>query len=261
MELKNSTVLITGGSSGIGLELAGQLIAQQAKAIIITGRNSARLEQVKKQFPQVHTFQSDVSDTGAITQLFIDVTRQFPELNIIINNAGIMRNLDLLATDLSIDEITSEIDISLSGSIKMVQAFLPHLLQKKEAAIVNVSSGLAFIPFPISPVYSAAKAGLHAYTRILRLQLKQTSIKVFELAPPATETPLFDAFDGLTNPGQNMGVNKMVKIAIKGILNDTYEIKPGVAKVLKLMSRIAPETVLNFLEKTLQKAKAKNLAL
>lgn len=257
MELKNSTILITGGSSGIGLELVGQLIGQEAKTIIITGRDNSRLEQVKKQFPQVHTFQSDVSDTDAIAQLFRDVTRQFPELNIIINNAGIMRNLDLLATDLSIYEITSEIDISLSGSIKMVQTFLPHLLKRPSAAIVNVSSGLAFIPFPVSPIYSAAKAGLRAYTRILRLQLKKTSIKVFELAPPATETPLSDPFEGLVDASQNMKVEKMVKAAIKGILKDTYEIKPGASKILKLFSRVAPEIMLNFLDKTLQKAKDK----
>lgn len=261
MELKNSTILITGGSSGIGLELVGQLIAQEANTIIITGRDSSRLEQVKKQFPQVHTFQSEVSDTGAIAQLFEDVTQQFPALNIIINNAGIMRNLDLLATDLPINEITSEIDISLSGSIKMVQTFLPHLLKRPKAAIVNVTSGLAFIPFPISPVYSAAKAGLRAYTRILRLQLKKTNIKVFELAPPATETTLGDPFAGLVDPSQVMEVDKMVKAAIKGILNDTYEIKPGVSKILKLMSRLAPDTILNFLDRTLQKAKAKKLAL
>jgi uncharacterized oxidoreductase len=261
MELKNSTILITGGSSGIGLELVRQLTAQQAKTIIITGRNKSQLEQVKKQFPKVHIFQSDVSDTQAIAQLFQEVTQQFPALNILINNAGIMRNLDLLDTDLPINEITAEIDVSLSGSIKMVQTFLPHLLKKPTAAIVNVSSGLAFIPFPISPIYSAAKAGLHAYTRILRLQLKRTSIKVFELAPPATETPLVDAFDGLTNPSQNMAVDKMVNVAIKGLLNDTYEIKPGASKIMKLMSRIAPEFVLGILDKTLQKAIVKKLAL
>jgi uncharacterized oxidoreductase len=261
MELKNSTILITGGNSGIGLELVKQLIALEAKTIIITGRDKSRLEDVKKRFPMVHTFQSDVSDTEAISQLFEDVTKQFPALNILINNAGIMRNLDLLNNDLSINEITSEININLSGSIKMVQTFLPHLLKKPSAAIVNVSSGLAFIPFPISPIYSAAKAGLHAYTRILRLQLKKTNIKVFELAPPATETPLGDVFDRLTNPSQNMAVDKMVNVAIKGFINDRYEIKPGASKILKLMSRLAPEFMLGFFDKTLQKAMVKKLAL
>lgn len=259
MELKNSTILITGGSSGIGLEMVKQFIAQEAKAIIITGRNLDRLQQVKKDFPQVHIFKSDISNEADIFALYDHLTTQFPELNILINNAGIMRNLDLLDTDLTIGELTSEIDISLSGSIKMVQVFLPHLLKRPSSAIVNVSSGLAFIPFPISPVYSAAKAGLHAYTRVLRLQLKTTGIKVFELAPPATDTPLGDAFDGLTNPTQTMAVDKMVEAAVKGLLNNTLEIKPGVSKILKLMSRVAPDLMLNFLNKTLQKAKTKKL--
>ena len=244
MKLKNSTILITGGSSGIGLELIKQLIDQGVETIIITGRDISRLEQVKRQFPQVHIFQSDVSDTLAISQLFKDVIWQFPQLNIIINNAGIMRDLNVLTTNLNVDEITTEIEINLSGSIKMIQTFLPHLLaQKAGAAIINVSSGLAFIPFPASPVYSGAKAGLHAYTRILRIQLKQTNIKVFELAPPSTETPLLDAFTGLVDSNQNMAVDKMVSIALKGILNDTMEIKPGLSKVLKIMSRLAPETM------------------
>ncbi|WP_259065211.1 SDR family oxidoreductase [Mucilaginibacter sp. X4EP1] len=258
MKLKNSTILITGGNSGIGLELVKQLIAQGASQILITGRDLARLEQVKQQFPQVHIFQSDVSDPGAIQQLYEKVTNQFPDLNIVINNAGIMRNINLLDTGLE-QNINSEIDINLSGAIQMVQQFLPHLITKPSAAIVNVTSGLAFIPFPISPVYSAAKAGLRAYTRVLRLQLKATNIKVFELAPPSTDTPLGDAFVGLVDSSQSMATPKMVNIAIKGLLNDKLEIKPGLSKVLKIMSRLMPEFFLNFLDKTLQKARAKNL--
>lgn len=170
-----------------------------------------------------------------------------------------MRDPDLLTTNLSVKEIKAKVDINLSGSIQMVQTFLPHLLSRPAAAIINVSSGLAFVPFPASPVYSAAKAGLHAYTCILRLQLKHTNIKVFEFAPPSTEMPLLDAFTGLMDSSQNMAVKKMVNLSIKGILNDTLEIKPGLSKVLKLMSRLAPETMLNFFVKTLQKARAKKL--
>ncbi|MGZ3810418.1 MAG: SDR family oxidoreductase [Mucilaginibacter sp.] len=257
MQLKNSTILITGGSSGIGLEFVKQLIAHGPAAILITGRDMSRLEQVRQQYPQVHIFRSDVSDPKAIEQLAKTVSAQFPELNILINNAGIMRNLDLLDTDQQY--LTAEIAIDLSGPILMVQQFLPHLLIKPSAAIINVSSGLAFIPFPISPVYSAAKAGLHAYTRVLRLQLKATKVKVFELAPPSTETPLQRDFTGLVDSSQNMAVDKMVGIAIKGLINNQLEIKPGLSEVLKLMSRLMPEFFLNFLDKTLQKARSKNL--
>lgn len=257
MELKGSTILITGGTSGIGLELVKQLSQKGLANIIITGRDFDKLEKVKKQFPHVHVFQSDVSKPGAIEELFKEVTQQFPQLNIIVNNAGIMRNLDLQDTRMDLENINREIVTNLSGPIWMIHQFLPHLKKQKRAAIVNVSSGLAFVPFPLSPVYSATKAGIHSYTQVLRLQLKKTNIKVFELAPPATETPLGDAFEGLVDSKQNMKVEEMVKIAIDGLLKDKLEIKPGLAKVLKLMSRVAPAFILNVMDKSIEKAKLK----
>jgi len=177
MELTNNTILITGGTSGFGLELATRLMAL-GNTVIITGRDQAKLNETKKMLPGIHIFQSDVSDPKAIELLYAQVVKQFPELNFLINNAGIMRKISLHDTSVGLLDITKEIEINLVGPIRMVQQFLPHLLSKPSAAIINVSSGLAFIPFPASPVYSAAKAGLHAYTRVLRLQLKKTSIKV-----------------------------------------------------------------------------------
>lgn len=256
MELKGSTVLITGGTSGIGLEFVKQLSLQKAN-IIITGRDAVKLEQVKKQFPHVHIFQSDVSNPKDIEQLFLQVTKQFPQLNIIINNAGIMRNMDLQDTRMGLEDITREIETNLSGTIRMVHQFLPHLKTKKSAAIVNISSGLAFVPFSASPVYSATKAAIHSYTQVLRLQLKNTSIKVFELAPPGTETPLMDSFRNELDSSQNMKVDKMVSIAIKGILNDKLEIRPGLSNVLKIMSRVAPNFIVKMLDKTIEKNRKK----
>jgi uncharacterized oxidoreductase len=177
MKLENSTILITGGTSGIGLEFIKQLSLQGAANIIITGRDSARLDAIKQQYPNVYPVQSDVSDAKQIQKLFKEVTHKFPTLNIIINNAGIMRNLDLQDNSITLESITQEIDTNLSGTIRMVHQFLPHLKTQPAAAIVNISSGLAFVPFPISPVYSAAKAGVHAYTQVLRLQLKATMSK------------------------------------------------------------------------------------
>ncbi len=255
MELKNSTVLITGGTSGIGLEFVKQLSRQDVAKIIITGRDAAKWNEVKDQFPQMQFFQSDVSKPEDIEQLFQQVTQQFPELNIIINNAGIMRNMDLQDTRMDLENITREIDTNLSGTIRMVHQFLPYLKTKRSAAIINVSSGLAFVPFPASPVYSATKSGVHAYTRALRLQLKNTSVKVFELAPPGTATPLLDEFKGMMNEDQNMKVDKMVSIAINGIKNDKLEIRPGLSNALKVMSRVAPNFILNFIHKNVEKAK------
>ena len=257
MKLKNSTILITGGTSGIGLEFIKQLSLQGAANIIITGRDGARLEAINKQYPNVYTVQSDVSDAAQIKQLFEEVSQKFPALNVIINNAGIMRNLDLQDSSITLDSITQEINTNLSGTIRMVHQFLPHLKTQPAAAIVNISSGLAFVPFPLSPVYSAAKAGVHAYTQVLRLQLKATNVKVFEVAPPSTETPLQNAFSDidLESSAPMMKVDKMVNEAIRGILKDKMEILPGMAKMLKIMGRIGPAFAVNMMDKTIEKAK------
>lgn len=127
MKLANSTILITGGTRGIGLEFIKQLSGQGAANIIITGHDGARLEVIKKQYPNVYTVQSDVSDAVQIEQLFTEVTQKFPALNIIINNAGVMRNLDLQDMSINLDSVTQEIDINLSGTIRMVHRFLPYL--------------------------------------------------------------------------------------------------------------------------------------
>lgn len=130
MELKNSTVLITGGTSGIGLEFVRQLTQQGAK-VIVTGRKPEALEQTKNTFPKTHIFQSDVSDPNDIEQLYSDVIQQFPDLNIIINNAGLMRLIDLQDSSLDLVNINKEVATNLSGTIQMVHKFLPHLIKKK----------------------------------------------------------------------------------------------------------------------------------
>ena len=148
-----------------------------------------------------------------------------------------MRAIDF--NDTEYDKICSEIDINLSGPIRMVQQFLSHLKKQPEAAIVNISSGLAFITFPQAPIYSATKIGIHAYTKSLRLQLKDTNVKVFELAPPKTSKPLFDRDN--PNAGNNrlptMEVPKVVAVMIDGIKKNKFEIKPGMSKILKLAGR------------------------
>ena len=259
MKLKDSTVLITGGTSGIGLEFVKQL-SEKGANIIVTGRDIDALNATKHKFPKIQTFQSDVSKPKDIENLYTQVTEQYPDLNIIINNAGIMRNLDLQDASLDLENITSEIAINLSGTIQMNHQFLPHLKTKSSSAIVNLSSGLAFLPFPLSPIYSAAKSGIHAYSQVLRLQLKKTTVKIFELAPPATKTTLMNAFSNDLDDdsaGPIMKVEKMVSIAIDGLLSDTYEIKPGMSKALYLMGRIAPHFFLNYMDRTIEKAKEK----
>ena len=249
MKLLGNTILITGGASGIGWELT-QRLEKLGNTVLITGRDQAKLEKAKKALPKIHTFQSDVSDTKAIAQLHENVVKQFPELNFLVNNAGIMRSINLHDKAGDLLDITREIEINLCGPIRMVKQFLPHLKQKPEAAIVNVSSGLAFVPLPMSPVYCATKAALHSFTQSLRVQLKRTRVKVFELAPPATQTELLGDFNSDDMKGVSiMKVEDMVSAAIRGIESDQFEIRPGQANQLKMMSRLAPEFILKQMSK------------
>jgi uncharacterized oxidoreductase len=245
--------LITGGASGIGYELTKQLSAL-GNTILISGRDQAKMDRAKAVFPKSHTFQSDVSDPNAVATLYEEVTKQFPELNILINNAGVMRKINVHEAGGSLDDITREIEINLSGPVRMVKQFLPHLKTKSEAAIMNVSSALAFVPLPISPVYCATKAGLHSFTESLRVQLKNTKVKVFELAPPATQTDILDGFNPEDMKGVSiMKVEDMVKAAIKGIRTDRLEIYPGQASQLKMMSRVAPGFILKQMSRSVDR--------
>ena len=240
MKLENRTILITGGTSGIGIEMARQLLLR-GNTVIVTGRSQQNLDAAQTALPCLHIIRSDVSDPDAIIALHENVLRQFPALDTLINNAGIMRNLKL-NQDRTLADVTREIDINLSGPVRMVQQFLPHLQSRKEAMIVNVSSGLAFIPLSISPVYCATKAALHSFTQSLRAQLAGSGVSVVELAPPGVETPLFRGEFAEEMRGQKaMDVTVLVRRAIAGIEAGKLEIRPGLSNVLKLMSRIAPQ--------------------
>jgi uncharacterized oxidoreductase len=248
MKLEKRTVLITGGTSGIGLELAAQLL-QRDNTVIVTGRDQEKLDATKRALPGVHTVNSDVSDPGAIAALHGKVMAEFPALDTLINNAGIMRNLNL-SQDRDLNDVTREIEINLSGPVRMVQQFLPHLLTRDSALIVNVSSGLAFIPFPMSPIYSATKAGIHAFTQCLRVQLDGTPVTVIELAPPAVETPLLRGeFAQEMKDQKGMDVRILASRAISGIEAGKLEIRPGLSNVLKAMSRLAPQLMLKQMPK------------
>ena len=252
MKLNGNTILITGGTSGIGLEMARQL-TDAGNQVIITGRNADRLSAAATEISNVCTIQSDVGNPAQIKTLADQVCTEFPDTNIVINNAGIMWSVNLQDRDLPSDKLTGEIDINLKGPIQMVDAFLPHLKNTKDAAIVNVSSGLAFVPMPISAVYCATKAALHSYTQSLRVQLSNTDIKVFELMPPATETALLGEFDESDMKGLSvMKADKMVETFINGLAKDQLEIRPGQSNQLRFMSRFFPGFILKQMSKQVE---------
>ena len=245
MKLQHNTILVTGGTGGFGFEFASQLIAL-GNTVIITGRNQEKLQDVKSKLPEVHIIQSDVSKPDDIVNLYNRVTQEFPNLNILINNAGEMRKISLHHQH-ELTDVTREIEINLMGPIRMIQQFLPHLKKQENAAILNVTSGIALMAFPISPIYSASKSGLRSYTQALRVQLKNTNIKVMELVAPGSSTSLNDKFlheDGF-NVNSFMAPEKIVEAAIKGLQHDKDEVFPGFAKIARVLSRLAPKFALS----------------
>lgn len=247
MKLENRTILITGVTSGIGLGLAKALLARR-NTVVVTGRDAAKLEQVARENPGLHTIQSDVADPAAIQALHAQVLGRFPSLDTLFNNAGIMRNIDLAASNDLVD-LTREIETNLTGPIRMAQQFLPHLSSRPGSLIVNVSSGLAFVPLVVAPLYCATKAAIHSYSQSLREQLRG-KVVVIELAPPGVETPLFRGeFEKETKGQKPMSVEALVKHAIEGIEADKPLISPGLANVLRTMGRIAPDFMFKQLAK------------
>ncbi|MBG8554366.1 SDR family oxidoreductase [Hymenobacter guriensis] len=256
MNLRHQTILITGGTSGLGYEFAVQLLAL-GNTVLLTGRDPGRLAQVQQQLPGVHTFQSDVSDLAAIARLYEQVTAQFPKLSVLINNAGQMRKLDLQADVQLLPDLTLELDVNLAGPMHMVQQFLPHLLRQPAAAILNVTSGLALTPYPLAPVYSASKAGLRAYTKTLRVQLHETKVQVFELVAPAAKTPLSDTFAGDVSEKDLMAPRPLIAQTIKAMQANQWEVYPGMAAMMRLLSRLAPGFLLRQLSKGVRESLAR----
>jgi len=248
MKFQQRTVLITGGTGGMGLEWARELL-KRGNTVIVTGRDREKLDATERSLPGVHTLRSDASDPQAIGSLRQAVLARFPALDTVINNAGIMRNLRF-GTAQGLEEVTREIEVNLSGPVRMIDQFLPHLLTRPGALIVNVSSGLAFIPFTAAPVYSATKAAIHSFTQSLRVQLRGTGVTIVELAPPGVETPLFRGEFAAETRGQKaMDPKELVRRAISGIEAGKLEIRPGLSNVLNVMSRIAPRFMLNQMAK------------
>lgn len=245
MKLARRTILITGGTGGIGTELAKQLL-QRGNTVIITGRDRERLE-VAKQAYGLNMFQSDVGDPIAIAKLREEVLAKFPGLDTLINGAGIMRKLKL-DQDRDLTDLVREIEINLCGPVRMIQQFLPHLETRKDALIVNISSALAFVPMPVAPIYCATKAAIHSYTQSLREQLDGTGVRVVELAPPGIETPMLQGEFAEEKKGmKTMTPEALARHAIAAIESGKLEIRPGQSNLLKLMSRIAPGLALKML--------------
>lgn len=187
MKATGNTILITGGGSGIGAALARRL-HDLGNTVIVAGRRREALNQVAVGRANIHALTLDIEDAGSITTFAKQLLADHPRLNLLINNAGIMRS-EPLETARNLADAEATIATNLLGPIRLTDALIDHLVAQPDATIVNVSSGLAFVPSVAAPVYAATKAALHSYTISLRLALRG-KVEVIELAPPGVQTAL-----------------------------------------------------------------------
>lgn len=248
MKASQKVVLISGGGSGIGLALARAFLNAGSK-VIICSRNSQKLQRLRDHTPDMDTFTCDVTNDEQIKSLLDHCEKEYRGIDILINNAGMMTSFDYNNGEISVEHQMNEVNLNFSSPIKMTQYFLPSLLQKEESAIINVSSGLAFVPLASSPVYSASKAALHSWTQSLRWQLKKSSIKVFELMPPLVDTEMVNGKE-FSSSGK-MSPEKLAIIFMKAFYKNKFEVAPGQASLLRFMSRFVPKTVFKQLNKRL----------
>jgi len=195
------SVLITGGGSGIGLGIAKRLVSK-GHSVLIVGRRLNQLEVAKSECPQLSIMQGDVSTEQGRISLFDKIIKEFPQVNVLINNAGIQNRPPPLTKPQDFSQHFNEVSINLLGPMHLSMLFIDHLTSKKSSQIINVTSGLAFCPISFMPTYCATKAALHSFTLSLRHQLKDTGIKVVEIIPPAVKTDL--GGKGLHNFGEDL---------------------------------------------------------
>jgi uncharacterized oxidoreductase len=194
MNLTGNTILITGGGSGIGRRLAEEL-HKLGNQVVIAGRRRQALDETTAANPGMKSLPLDIEDSAEIRAFAVHVAAEFPALNVLVNNAGIMRPEDLLAQQADLADAEATVATNLLGPIRLTAALLPLLQRQPSATIVNVTSGLAFLPLAQTPAYSATKAAIHSYTQSLRHQLRKTHIEVLELIPPYVATHLMSGAD------------------------------------------------------------------
>ena len=243
MDFNHKHVLVTGGGSGIGLAIS-KAMAEAGARVTITGRDVRKLDAVTRDHPRIVGRVCDVTDDAAVIALRDELVAA-GGIDILVNNAGVMDFFSVLE-DHSLEQQIKEIDIDAVGPVRMIYHFLPSLL-KRDATIINVSSGLAYLPYCKAPIYSAAKGFVHFYTQCLREQLKGTSVRVVELLPPVVDTPMGG---GVKFPLPPMPPAKLVAALMQGLRRGKTEIAPGISILLKWMGRWVPRFGFSQLSKS-----------
>ena len=230
--LKGNTILITGGSSGVGLELAARLSCM-GNQVLICGRSAEKLRIAQEQIPGVQTFCCDLGLVSGREQLYRHVLERFPQCTMLINNAAIVHRISFAGEEHAFGRAEEEFAVNLLAPIHLCKLFLP-LFQQNKGHIINISTGLIYAPRASYPFYNATKAALHAFTQVLRMQVP--SIRVSEVMLPVVDTP----WHGGQVPASAISAEKAVKGILRGLRSGGPEIRVGKVKLLYFISRIWP---------------------
>lgn len=234
MNITNNTILVTGGATGIGLAFA-RAMSSLSNKVIVCGRRKDKLIALKEEVSSIDYFTCDIAVDEEQVELVSFLTRNYPNTNMLINNAGVQYNYQFDGIDSHTDKIEKEIHINFTAQVKLTDRMLPMLMSQKHASIVNVSSALAMVPKQSAPVYCATKAAMHVYSKALRFQLEKSEVDVFEIIPSLVDT------DMTAGRGKNkMHPDTLVKETLKGMESGHLEIRIGKTKLLLLINRILP---------------------
>jgi uncharacterized oxidoreductase len=241
MKMHSNTIYITGGTSGIGKGLA-EAFHKLGNQVIISGRREDRLRSVCAANPGMRQFVVDVTDLASVRNTAQKVIEEFPALNCVFNNAGMQRRHDFAAgKPVNDSAVLAEIQTNLLGLIRVSAEFLPHLKNQQDPILLNVSSGLAFAPLAVFPVYCATKAAVHSFSLSLRRQLRESNVKIIELIPPYVATELGGLCTAPAGAMQPMPLETFIAETMKELEGDEDEIAIGGSKHLRAAS--SPEIV------------------
>lgn len=218
MRITGNTIFITGGGSGIGRGLA-EALHKAGNQVIISGRRKGHLDEVTRANPGMKSIELNVEDPASIAAVAKKLIADYPKLNVVVNNAGIM-SVDSVAGEVDDKAVASIVTTNFLGPIRVTSAFIEHLKKQPTATLVTVSSGLAFVPLAFTATYSATKAAIHSYSMSLRHQLKHTSVKVVEIAPPWVKTELM----GNSDDPRQMPLDEFIAETMKLLATDADEV-------------------------------------
>lgn len=248
MKISGNTILVTGGSTGIGFALA-EAFVKQGNKVIVCARSEDTLDNAKNKLPGLITRRCDLSIDGERESLYRWVTDNYDDINVLVNNAGIQRMIDFKNGPADLLKYRAldgedEIEINFRACVYLTAYFVPEFLRRKEAAVINVSSGLGFVPLAMMPVYCATKAAIHSFSMSLRHQLRDTPVKVFEIIPPAVDTNL-DKGAREARGQRDRGIlpAEVAQAALKSISDNEYEIAVGAARNLVMGARANLEQI------------------